>query len=127
MKRLGLVAALLVGLAAPAQAGKPIQQTRVQVVAEEYDFALSRRTVYTGPAVIQLANFGEDPHDLRLHRIGGTKTFALGEVGPGDSSDLRTTLSTGRYVLWCSISDHRARGMEAQLVVKKKPKKKHRS
>ena len=107
-------------LVAPAQAGKPVKRTRVQVVAEEYDFALSRRTVHAGPATIQLANFGEDPHDLRLHRIGGTKTFALGEVLPGDSSDLRTTLSTGRYVLWCSIGDHRARGMEAQLVVKKK-------
>ena len=120
MTKLCLVAALLVGLAAPAQAGKPIKRTRVQVVAEEYDFALSRRTVYAGPATIQLANFGEDPHDLRLHRVGRTKTFALGEVSPGDSSDLRTTLSAGKYVLWCSIADHRALGMQAQLVVKKK-------
>jgi plastocyanin len=120
MRRLGLVAVLLVALVAPAQAGKPVKRTRVQVVAEEYDFALSRRTVYSGPATIQLANFGEDPHDLRLHRVGGTKTFSLGGVLPGDSADLRTTLSTGRYVLWCSIADHRALGMEAQLVVKKK-------
>ena len=97
MRRLGLVAVLLVALVAPAQAGKPVKRTRVQ-----------------------LANFGEDPHDLRLHRVGGTKTFALGEVQPGDSADLRTTLSTGRYVLWCSIADHRALGMQAQLVVKKK-------
>jgi plastocyanin len=120
MTKLCLVAALLVALAAPAQAGKPIKRTRVQVVAEEYDFALSRRTVYAGPATIQLANFGEDPHDLRVHRVGGTKTFALGDVPPGDSADLRTTLSTGRYLLWCSIADHRALGMEAQLLVKKK-------
>jgi plastocyanin len=120
MKQMLLVAALLAGLVAPAQAGKPIKRTRVQVGAEEYDFVLSRRTVYAGPATIQLANFGEDPHDLRLHRIGGTKTFALGEVAPGDASDLRTTLSPGRYVLWCSIADHRALGMQAQLVVKRK-------
>jgi plastocyanin len=120
VKALGLVLALLTALVTPAQAGKPIKRTRVQVVAEEYDFALSRRTVYAGPATIQLANFGEDPHDLRLHRIGGTKTFALDDVLPGDFSDLRTTLSPGRYVLWCSIADHRARGMEAQLAVKKK-------
>jgi uncharacterized cupredoxin-like copper-binding protein len=120
MTRLALVGALLVALVAPAQAGKPIKRTRVQVVAEEYEFTLSRRTVYAGPATIQLANFGEDPHDLRLHRAGGTKTFALAEVAPGDAADLRTTLSRGRYVLWCSIADHRALGMEAQLVVKKK-------
>ena len=121
MRKAGFtVTVLLVALAAPTLAGKPIQRTRVQVVAEEYDFALSRRAVYAGPATIQLANFGEDPHDLRLRRVGGTKTFALGQVLPGDASDLRTTLSPGRYVLWCSIADHRARGMEAQLVVRKK-------
>jgi plastocyanin len=120
VRRLGFVLALLVALVATAQAGKPIKRTRVQVAAEEYNFALSRRTVYAGPATIQLANFGEDPHDLRLHRVGGTKTFTLGEVMPGDFSDLRTTLSPGRYILWCSIADHRARGMEAQLAVKKK-------
>jgi plastocyanin len=120
MRRAGLAACLLVALAAPALAGKPIQRTHIQVVAQEFDFVLSRRTVYAGPATIQLANFGEDAHDLRLHRVGGTKTFALGEVQAGDASDLRTTLQPGRYVLWCSIADHRARGMEARLVVKKK-------
>ena len=120
MKQILLVVPLLVALVAPAQAGKPIKRTRVQVAAEEYDFVLSRRTVYAGPATLQLANFGEDPHDLRLHRVGGTKTFALAEIAPGEASDLRTTLSPGRYVLWCSIADHRALGMQAQLVVKKK-------
>ena len=48
------------------------------------------------------------------------QTFALGDVAPDDSADLRTTLATGRYVLWCSIADHRALGMEARLVLKKK-------
>lgn len=122
MRKVALAAALVaVALAAPAEAGKkPVVRARVQVVAQEFDFALSRRTIKAGPATIQLANFGEDAHDLRLKRVGGTKTLSLGAVQPGDSADLRAKLAAGRYVLWCSISDHRARGMEAQLVVKKR-------
>jgi plastocyanin len=121
VKRLALAAALTaVALAAPAEAGKkPVLRARVQVVAQEYDFALSRRTIKAGPATVQLANFGEDAHDLRLRRVGGSKTYALGKVQPGETADLRTKLAAGRYVLWCSISDHRQLGMEAQLVVKK--------
>ena len=120
MRRLGLVAGLLVALVAPAQAGKPVKRSARAGRRRGVRLRALAPDRLRGPATIQLANFGEDPHDLRLHRVGGTKSFALGEVLPGDSSDLRTTLSTGRYVLWCSIADHRARGMEAQLVVKKK-------
>lgn len=122
MRKLGLAAVLgAVALAAPAQAGKPVQRVRVQVVADEYDFVLSRHTIRSGPVTIQLANFGEDPHDLRLRRVArGAKTRGLAEVAPGESADLRTTLAAGRYVLWCSIGDHRDRGMQARLVVKKR-------
>jgi plastocyanin len=122
VRKIALAAAVVaVGLAAPAEAGKkPVARARIQVVAQEFDFALSRRTIKAGPATIQLANFGEDAHDLRLKRIGGSKTLSLAEVQPGASADLRAKLAAGRYVLWCSISDHRARGMEARLVVKKR-------
>ena len=60
----GIVALLSVGHApAPSPA-------RLQVVAHEYSFALSRLHVRAGAAVIELANFGQDPHDLRVQRIG---------------------------------------------------------
>ena len=51
----------------------PPPPARVQVVAREYSFALSRPSMKAGTAIVELANFGEDPHDLRLQRIGGTK------------------------------------------------------
>ncbi len=122
MRKLVLAAALVaVALAVPAEAGKkPVARARVQVVAQEFDFALSRRTIKAGPATVQLANFGEDAHDLRLKRVAGSKTLAIAIVQPGDSADLRTKLAPGRYVLWCSIADHRKLGMQAQLVVKKR-------
>jgi plastocyanin len=101
----------IVALGAPAPA-------RVQVVAKEYSFGLSRTVVRSGPAVVQLANFGEDPHDLRLQRVGARHVAGLGVVAPGGRAELSLNLPPGRYSLWCSVANHRALGMRAVLVVK---------
>jgi plastocyanin len=90
---------------------------RVQVVAKEYSFALSRTHLKAGPAVIELANFGQDPHDLRLQRVGARHIAGLGVVAPGAQADLSLKLAPGRYLLWCSVANHRALGMRATLVV----------
>jgi plastocyanin len=97
-------------LAAPA---------RMQVSATEYNFGLSRHTIKAGRALIELANFGEDPHDLRLRRIGGTKIWGTRVVPSEDTATLSAKLLPGRYKLWCSLGDHRALGMEASLTVKR--------
>ena len=47
---------------------------RLGVQANEYHLVLSRGSVKAGPALIQLQNLGQDPHDLRLQRIGGKHT-----------------------------------------------------
>ena len=92
-----LVGALTIGGAAPA---------RVQIVAKEYSFTLSRLHVKAGSATLELANFGQDPHDLRLQRVGARHI-----------ADLTLKLFAGRYSLWCSIANHRALGMRATLIV----------
>jgi hypothetical protein len=97
-------------LAAPA---------RVQVGADEFRYALSRQTISAGPAIVQLANYGEDEHDLRLKRIGGTRVYRIGTVAPGKIGELEARFLPGRFRLWCSLADHRARGMSATLVVQK--------
>ena len=91
--------------------------SRVQVVAKEYSFALSRLQVKQGAAVIELANFGQDPHDLRLQRVGARHIAGLGVVAPGDRAELSLKLAPGRYSLWCSVANHRALGMRATLIV----------
>jgi hypothetical protein len=91
----------------------------VQVAATEFDFALSRASIKSGRALVELANYGEDPHDLRLQRIGGSRVYALGVVAPGDSKVLSAKLLPGTFRLWCSIAGHRARGMHATLRVRK--------
>ncbi len=110
-----LAAALAVAL--PASAAAP--PARVQVVAKEFSLSLSRPSVKAGAAIVELANFGEDPHDLRLERIGGTRIYATPVVQPGAVFDLSLRLPAGRYRLWCGLGDHRARGMVAVLVVKR--------
>ena len=100
---------MLLTLAAPA---------RVQVGAEEFGYTLSRPAVKAGPVIVQLANFGEDEHDLRLRRVGGTRTYRIRTVAPGGVGELEARFLPGRFRLWCSLADHRARGMRATLVVK---------
>ena len=113
-----MAALVALAAAAPAPAAAP-PPARLQVVAKEFSFTLSRPKIRSGWALVELANCGEDPHDLRLRRIGGTVTRSLPVVAPEDHATLRAKLLPGRYRLWCSLGDHAARGMLAQLVVLK--------
>ena len=90
---------------------------RLQVVAHEFTLALSRPSVPAGPVVIQLVNMGMDPHDVRLQRIGGKRVYGTKTTLPGARSELDVTLLAGRYRVWCSIADHRERGMRTTLRV----------
>jgi plastocyanin len=111
------VALILGGLAVPTAPALTPAPSRLQVVAREYSYSLSRLHVKAGEAIIELDNFGQDAHDLRLQRVGGTHVAALGKVQAGSFADLTLRLLPGRYSLWCSIADHRKLGMHATLVV----------
>lgn len=98
-------------------ATSPPPPARVQVVAQEFRYSLSRRTIRAGRAIVELRNGGEDAHDLRLRRVGGTRVYAWPNVTAGDVADRTLTLRPGIYALWCSVAGHRALGMRATLVV----------
>ena len=114
--KLSLVVGLTLALAAPATAVAP---ARLLIGAKEFQLTLSRAAIKAGPAAIQLANYGEDPHDLRLRRVGGTRVYAIGTVTPGDVGELDARLLPGTYRLWCSLANHAALGMRTKLVVKR--------
>jgi plastocyanin len=97
----------------------PLPPARVQVVAEEFRYALSRQTVKAGWAIIELHNDGQDAHDLRLQRIGGTRVYALPLTQSGQTIDREFKLLPGTYRLWCAVANHRALGMRATLVVRR--------
>ncbi len=115
MKRLVLVSALLATLAAPAQAKAP---ARMLVEAREYHFTLSRTVLKAGPAIIQLADRGEDPHDLRLVRVGAKRAATISQVVPGGLGEWRGRLSRGRYRLYCTLPGHARLGMHAVITVR---------
>jgi hypothetical protein len=90
---------------------------RIQVTALEYEYRLSRLRVPEGRVLVELANFGEDEHDLALRRIGGTRTYAVPRTPPDRRRTRELRLVPGRYRLWCRLGDHRVRGMWASLRV----------
>lgn len=113
MIRLGAISLAALALAAPAQA-----PARLGVVAKEFHLQLSRASVAHGRVTIELDNMGQDVHDLRLRRVGGTQTYALPSTSAGSRTTLVARLRSGRYRLWCSIADHADRGMVATLRVR---------
>ena len=64
---------------------------------------------------------GEDAHDLLLRRVGGTRVYALAaDAVRADVVDREFTLLPGTYRLYCGVANHRALGMQATLVVKRR-------
>ena len=70
---------------------------RVQVSAQEFSFTLSRASIEAGPAIVELANFGEDPHDLRMRRVGGRMIGEFPGIGPGRLDNLGNVQSTADF------------------------------
>lgn len=124
MRRLAALAALGLVLALPGIAPASHAERapeRVQVQGSEFDLILSKTKLKPGRAIVQFVNAGEDAHDLRLQRLdpSGAQVGAevgAGEVEPGDYANIDTRLKRrSRYVLWCSLQEHRQLGMEATL------------
>jgi len=96
----------------------PPPPARVQIVAQEFRLALSRRTIKAGLAVLELRNMGQDAHDLVLERADGTRVLVRWPVAqPGTVVDREVRLRPGTYRLVCSVANHRALGMQATLRV----------
>lgn len=91
----------------------------VQVTAREYSLSLSRTRIKPGPATFELVNFGEDDHDLAVSRKGSSRSVKTDVARPGERARVSLRVRRGTYVLWCTISDHRERGMRATLRVRR--------
>jgi hypothetical protein len=123
---LGVCAIAQAGATAPASlAGRHPDKppSRLLVTAREYSFTLSQPKLAAGPSIVQLYNYGEDPHDLQLQRIGSDHVYSFGETAPGEQASLDLRLRrASRYRLWCSLEGHAELGMVAKL---KTAKRKH--
>lgn len=118
MKTAGAVLLVLAAMLPAAATGSP---DRVMARGSEWQITLSKRKVEPGRVIVQFVNAGEDSHDLRLQRIGGGPELGIGELAPGSYANLDVHLKRGSsYELWCSLPNHRERGMEATLRVAKR-------
>src|SRR5580765_6572143 len=107
-----LAAALVVaGLAGVFVAGggassKAAATTRVTVVATDFKFTLSKRSVPAGAVIFTVTNKGQVSPDFK---IAGKKTPLL---APGRSAMLRVTFSnTGRYPYLSTVPGQAPHGM----------------
>ena len=107
--------------AAPAAARAP---TSVGVSEREWRVALYKTRVPTGVVRLNAHNYGEDGHDLAIRNRHGKVLASVPEIEPGGGATLRVRLrKPGRYVVFCSLEGHEAKGMRARLTaVKRKPR-----
>ena len=103
--------------AAAAVDARPAPATAVGVGAREYRLAVYRTSVPRGPVRFNLANYGEDGHDLVVRDAAGRELARTGEVRAGRRATLRLRLAPGSYRLICDVADHEARGMRATFRV----------
>ena len=113
-----LVVALLALLPArAADARRHAGPTSVGVSAREYRFAAYRLSAPKGVVRFNLANYGEDGHDLVVETAGGRDLARTGEVKSGKRATLQLRLAPGTYRLVCDLADHAARGMRTTFRV----------
>jgi len=93
--------------------------SRLLVKGVEYDLTLSRASIAPGEAIVDFQNAGEDPHNLVIKRAGAGKAHDSGKPTPsGQVDQVHLKFKPGtRYVLFCSMKHHRAKGMVAHLLV----------
>jgi hypothetical protein len=103
-------------LAAPAASPGPPQ--RMQVTEDEWSLVFSRLRMRPGPALIEVFNIGQDAHNVVMRlNAKGAKPIATDKLYHFERATLRVKLQKGAYTLWCSLPNHRERGMVAKLKV----------
>jgi plastocyanin len=87
----------------------------ISVVAQNFSFTPEKITAQPGIATIKLtAKSGI--HDFVFD--GAYPGFRLEADGGGSSQSKKIDLKPGKYTFYCSITGHRAQGMEGTLTVK---------
>jgi hypothetical protein len=119
---LGAVSLLVITIAgcAPAPATPPAQATLaaiepIQTRLAEWEILLTPSAIPAGTVRFAVTNFGSMPHAFEIE--GQNVQKEARELGPGQTTNMLAELRPGNYVAFCSIGDHRERGMRAPLVV----------
>jgi len=101
----------LVGAGIAAARPAKAHGTMVRVVAKDYSFKLSRKSVPHGSVTFTIKNEGKTSHDFS---IAGHKSKT---IGPGKSTTLVVTLKKGSDPYRCTVDGHASLGMKGVLKV----------
>lgn len=89
----------------------------LQVTETEYTIQLSQRELAAGTYTFEVSNEGGATHTLVIEDASGTEVAASEVIPPGGSGTVEVDLQPGEYVVYCSVADHRGRGMELAVTV----------
>jgi hypothetical protein len=102
----------------------PATGTAVGVHEHEFRLTLTRGAVRGGAVVVELANEGEDPHNLQIApntpgapAASPSPGLSFPTLAAGQRLTKTITLGPGVWRLWCSLPGHDAAGMHAVLTV----------
>jgi plastocyanin len=102
----------------PKPKPKPKPLGHLQVIAREFSVTPSRLTLAAGRVAVELDNFGQDPHDLRVERANDPSTgFDFTLTKPRTRSTQKLDLGPGTWKLYCTLPGHEALGMHALVTV----------
>jgi plastocyanin len=91
---------------------------RLGAIAHEFYYVPTHSTLSAGEETIELANQGQDTHNLNLAPVGGGEPLLeLPETQPGSQASGTVTLPPGQYRLWCSLPEHDENGMHTTITV----------
>jgi plastocyanin len=109
-----LVSLLLSASIRPLLAGeRPIAVVEVKLA----EFAIEMlTTVPPGRMSFSVTNAGTMEHNFKLEGEGIEKTFDT-PLQPGETRHLQVDLPAGTYMVYCSMDDHKERGMQLELRV----------
>lgn len=89
----------------------------LDAVESEWKIQLPATGTLTGGAfTFHVVNMGKMPHNLTVEGPGVANAHTP-LLKPGASADLRVTLETGSYDVYCSVPGHKQLGMDAKLSV----------
>jgi uncharacterized cupredoxin-like copper-binding protein len=89
--------------------------TQVTVGETEFKLAVSTSSFNPGAYTFRAVNNGKVVHSLEITGPGVNATTP--DLQPGQSADLKVTLQTGSYDVFCPIPGHKALGMNQEITV----------
>lgn len=90
--------------------------TTVTVIETEFSITVADTSLTPGRYAFAVENAGTADHDLVIEGPG-TDTLRTAVIDSGGTGELVTNLQPGTYELWCSVGNHRERGMTASITV----------